>query len=336
MCPRNQRHEFSAAVTKALARRASYICSNPDCRALTLCPSNEDPLKSIYVGKAAHITAASPGGARYDDSLSSAERSDVTNGIFLCSTCADMIDKNLGLDFPADMLRRWKTNHEAFVRENLNKSVHSLLAARAPVIGLTFDNGSQLLEIRKQKAGKNANKQKGELSNRIVRIDLLLSNIGSGVATDIDCNLDFEDSFQICTLGDVRGLWNMYPLDLFRNPEAYVDRLFSTRTMPAVQRAVLTLSDQIDFGLFESLIASKREKLENTVSRPAIASIDSMRVSFKVKKLKQNLAQPLESLFMVFPSWASVRSFNIGYRINLEENAVDQVGQLSVALNKQR
>jgi hypothetical protein len=117
MCPRNLRDGFSAAVTNALARRAYFICSNPDCRALTLCPSDEDPTKSIFVGRVAHIIAASPGGARYDASLTPKERGEITNGIFLCTVCADMIDKNNALDFPADMLRRWKSSHEAFVRK---------------------------------------------------------------------------------------------------------------------------------------------------------------------------------------------------------------------------
>jgi hypothetical protein len=35
------RHEFSTAVTAALAKRASYICSRPGCRALTVFPSGK-------------------------------------------------------------------------------------------------------------------------------------------------------------------------------------------------------------------------------------------------------------------------------------------------------
>lgn len=333
--PARNRDEFSAKVTDALVRRASYICSNPDCRALTICPSSQDPLKVIYVGKIAHITAASPGGPRYDASLTPAERSDVTNGIFLCSPCADMIDKNNGLDYPADVLRRWKSNHDVFVTENLNKSVHSLVGGRVPIIELTFDNGFEVLQIQKRKADKQFKKQKAELGSRIVRVDLLLTNSGNGVATDIDCTLDFEGNFQICTLGEVRGLWNMYPLDFFRNTEAYVERLFSKPQMPAKDLMVLTLTEQIDFGIFESLIAANREKRKNSVSRPARASVDGRRALFKVKKLKQNLTQQLESLFMVFPSWSTMSSFYVSYQINLEEKSVDRVGQLSVGIKKQ-
>jgi hypothetical protein len=118
----NGRDDFDKSVVDALAKRAAYICSNPDCRTLTLAPSTEDDTKFIYIGKAAHITAASSGGPRFDASLSSEERKSIRNGIFLCSNCADMIDKNDGLDYPVDLLRKWKTEHEAWVIENLNKS----------------------------------------------------------------------------------------------------------------------------------------------------------------------------------------------------------------------
>lgn len=335
MCPRNLRDEFSPEITNALARRASFICSKPDCRALTLCPSDEDPTKSIYVGRAAHITAASPGGARYDASLTPKERSEITNGIFLCAVCADMIDKNNGLDFPAPMLRRWKSSHEAFVRTNLNKSVHSLLGIRAPAIELAFDTGQDSLEIPKRKAGQQYKKNKGELSNRIVRIDLRLLNTGSGRATDIDVILEFQDNLQVYKIEEVRRLWNMFPLSLSRSPEAFTERLFSTRRMPAAQRVAQSFSDELRFGVFESLIADYRQKLANSVSRAAAASMYGRRMSFKVAKLKQNLAQPLESLFVVFTSWSSVRSFPIRYSINVEENAVDKVGELSVVVKKQ-
>jgi hypothetical protein len=334
MHPVSRRDEFSLAVTTALARRASYICSNPDCRALTLCPSDEDPLKSIYVGRAAHITAASPGGPRYDPSVTQNERGEISNAIFLCAVCADMIDKNNGLDFTADLLRQWKANHEVFVRTNLNKSVHSLLGARAPVVELAFDNGSQSVEILKHRAGKESKVIKSELSDRIVRIDLSLSNIGTGAATDLDCNLEFQGTFQIYKVRDLRNLWNMFPLSPLRTPKEYFERAFSSRSIPASQRVVEAFSDNLNFGLFESLIGGARVKLSNSVSRPVAASIEGTRVSFKVKKLKQNLAQPLESLFIMFPSWSSIKSFTVGYRINLEENSVDRVGQLSAIITK--
>lgn len=122
------RDDFTRRVKDIIARRASFICSNPVCRSLTLCPSETDPEKVIYVGKVAHITAAAKNGPRYDQSLTPEKRSLINNGIFLCSNCADMIDKNKGLDFSTDLLKEWKRNHGKWVKENLNKSVNSMIS----------------------------------------------------------------------------------------------------------------------------------------------------------------------------------------------------------------
>lgn len=115
------RDNFPKTVIDALGKRAAYICSNPDCRAQTLAPSEGDPAKYIYIGKAAHICAAAGGGPRYKSDMSGVDRAGIGNAIFLCSGCADIIDKNNGVDFPEEMLRQWKSDHERWVTQNLNK-----------------------------------------------------------------------------------------------------------------------------------------------------------------------------------------------------------------------
>jgi len=125
MSEEKKRDDFTEAAKTVVAKRASFICSNPNCRSLTLFPSEQDPEKFVYIGKIAHITAASAGGPRYDSSLTKKQRSSVENGIFLCSNCADMIDKNNGSDFSANLLREWKRTHETWIKDNLNKSINS-------------------------------------------------------------------------------------------------------------------------------------------------------------------------------------------------------------------
>lgn len=68
------RDEFNAATKDLLARRVSFRCSNPDCRWPTA-GSQADPAGSVNIGVAAHITAASPDGPRYDPTLTPDERS---------------------------------------------------------------------------------------------------------------------------------------------------------------------------------------------------------------------------------------------------------------------
>ncbi len=121
---KNSRDDFDIDVINALKMRAAFICSNPDCKRLTVAPSSEDELKFIYIGIAAHICAASEKGPRYDPNMTPDERKSIVNGVFLCSGCSVMIDKNQGIDFSVDLLRQWKMRHESWVRNNLNKKVN--------------------------------------------------------------------------------------------------------------------------------------------------------------------------------------------------------------------
>ena len=106
------RDEFSAPVKRLLGERAAYRCSNPDCGRITIGASKQDDSKVLKPGVAAHICAASEGGPRYDHTQSPEDRASASNGIWLCATCADTVDKNKGIDFSVELLRRWKEDHE--------------------------------------------------------------------------------------------------------------------------------------------------------------------------------------------------------------------------------
>jgi hypothetical protein len=100
------RDDFKQSIRKSLAHRVSLLCSNPDCRAHTTGPQT-DETKVIDVGVAAHITAASPGGPRFDPALSDKQRSGIVNGIWLCQNCAKLIDSDV-IRFSATVLQKWK------------------------------------------------------------------------------------------------------------------------------------------------------------------------------------------------------------------------------------
>lgn len=100
------RDDFSAATKDLLAKRVGFRCSNPECRQSTSGPQ-ADPRGVINVGVAAHISAASPGGPRFEADLSPEQRCDSTNGIWLCQTCAKLVD-NDSLRFTRVVLEGWK------------------------------------------------------------------------------------------------------------------------------------------------------------------------------------------------------------------------------------
>jgi hypothetical protein len=119
----SKRDEFPEEVKRALANRASHVCSNPRCMGPTSGPQ-EDPAKALNIGVAPHITAASPGGARYDDSLTPEQRKDARNGIWLCQNCAKLVDNDES-QFPVEHLRAWKVMREVEARMNIGQTAPS-------------------------------------------------------------------------------------------------------------------------------------------------------------------------------------------------------------------
>lgn len=111
------RDDFTAPTKKRLAGRAGHRCSNPDCQAITIGPQPSGN-GIINLGEAAHITAAAPGGPRYDDSLSPEQRRDDANGIWLCANHAKAVDSD-AKQFTTDLLKSWKSTAEKRAFEEL-------------------------------------------------------------------------------------------------------------------------------------------------------------------------------------------------------------------------
>jgi hypothetical protein len=100
------RDDFKRKTIETLAKRVGYICSNPTCQKLTVGSNTEDS-KSTLLGIAAHITAASIGGPRYDEHLTYEQRISIHNGIWLCANCATLIDKDI-VRYTKEVLLEWK------------------------------------------------------------------------------------------------------------------------------------------------------------------------------------------------------------------------------------
>jgi hypothetical protein len=116
------RDDFPNGVKSILALRAGYRCSKPDCRALTVGPSDADPAAFANIGVAAHITAASPGGPRFDPTLTPEERRSVTNGIWTCQNHGKEIDDDV-VRYSFDLLRAWKHHAEVEARAMLGHPI---------------------------------------------------------------------------------------------------------------------------------------------------------------------------------------------------------------------
>jgi ribosomal protein L37AE/L43A len=109
------RDNFVYKTRSLLAARVGHRCSI--CNSPTSGPSGTTD-KSVNMGVAAHITAASPSGPRFDGSFSAAKRAHYENGIWLCQYCARLIDVDPAT-FPAHALRKYKDAAEALAGNSL-------------------------------------------------------------------------------------------------------------------------------------------------------------------------------------------------------------------------
>jgi len=103
--------DFSEGTIDVLAKLVGYLCSRASCRRLTVGAHSSDS-KATLVGVAAHVCAASPGGPRYDSSMTDEDRRSPENGIWLCPNCATEVDKDPAR-FRVSLLRKWKDDAES-------------------------------------------------------------------------------------------------------------------------------------------------------------------------------------------------------------------------------
>jgi hypothetical protein len=96
----------------------------PGCGQPTSGPRS-DPDDVINIGVAAHITAASEGGPRFDKHLSKEQRQAIANGIWLCQNCAKTID-NDATHYTVGLLHDWKRVAEEKARAAIDSPGQSL------------------------------------------------------------------------------------------------------------------------------------------------------------------------------------------------------------------
>lgn len=104
------RDDFTQNTKRTLSQRVGLKCSNPDCGRITFGPTKKKD-KVANIGVAAHICAASSGGPRYDQNMTSNDRKSINNGIWLCQNCATLIDKDVET-YTKELLCDWKNSAE--------------------------------------------------------------------------------------------------------------------------------------------------------------------------------------------------------------------------------
>lgn len=142
------RDNFSKNVVRTLQERVGNHCSNPTCRCLTSGPNDAD-YKATRIGVGAHITAAAPGGPRYNPTITPEERSSITNGIWLCQNCSTLVDSDPNT-YPVSVLLEWRQRAEDRARQELegNDDVSSqddeFEGLDCPYCGITVQYGREV------------------------------------------------------------------------------------------------------------------------------------------------------------------------------------------------
>lgn len=194
------RDDFSAATKDLLAKRVGFVCSNPDCHQATSGPQ-ADPAGTVNIGVAAHISAASPGGRRYDPGLSPEQRADSSNGIWLCQTCAKLIDSD-DLRYSRPVLEAWKRAAERAAATALSQGRASGDASQAGFAKIERLMPGLLREMREDIANNPTTREFVLLSHAWV-----YNSRGPYLAYYFDDHDDLEGKLQVLSnLGLVREI----------------------------------------------------------------------------------------------------------------------------------
>lgn len=102
-----------------LAFRSGGVCAFKPCgKHLTYeATIGED----TYIAEAAHIRGEKPSAARFDESMTDAERDRIDNLIYMCTDHHTLIDK-VEADWPVKVLQNLKAEHEAKVRAAIEEA----------------------------------------------------------------------------------------------------------------------------------------------------------------------------------------------------------------------
>ena len=167
------RDDFTQQTVDLLAKRVGVRCSNPSCRKLTIGPRT-DSTRIINIGVAAHITAAAPGGPRYDPILTPNCRRSPQNGIWLCQNCAKLVDNDLNR-YAVEVLHKWKQRAEA--------------AALSEVEGVPIDEGS----ILENSADLEVSYRKVNISQKRhdYLLEITIQNLGTEPISAYHVDLEF-------------------------------------------------------------------------------------------------------------------------------------------------
>ena len=146
----NVRGAVPPAQEKVLIARSGNRCAYPDCGIELVIAAEHPGDRPKAVGKVAHIAAASPGGPRYDASMTDGQRGSADNLIYLCGSHHDVIDAQVN-GHSRDFLINAKADHEQTVaramRQAMGSVTYSQLRLVCQVVGTSTDTSLESIDL---------------------------------------------------------------------------------------------------------------------------------------------------------------------------------------------
>lgn len=260
----SRRDDFSARTVMILYKRAGGKCCR--CGAATFGPDS-NPNKSVNIGQAAHIAAAAPLGPRYDEKMSAEERSSATNGMWLCSNCHDIIDRDVK-EYPTAKLKKMKREAEESARRRVGVSADLKITESGGSL-TSGVSAATIVEIRKCKSSlaqlNNEKVSEEEGQDYLDRVDFI----------------DFEK--------------DQYLVDVGRELTAYLLQLVVSCEDPVVQMEVVRrLRSMCD--TFQHQFTEQDVDQLTLVAKMIVERVSSRKRS----KLYQSTAAFLKDLSVIF------------------------------------
>lgn len=277
----SRRDDFSAKVLMILYKRAGGKCCR--CGAPTFGPDT-NPHKSVNIGQGAHIAAAAEGGPRYNSKMTTEERSSATNGMWLCSNCHDIIDRDVR-EYPITKLKKMKREAEERARREVGVARDPMARGNGDVDGsLTSGvSAATIVEIRKHKSSL------AQLNNQTI---------------DDEEGLDYLDRVDFIDFDK-----DEYLPDVGRELLSYLQQLVVSCPDPSVQMEVIrrlksmcdafknqfNAEDVENATLLVKLMAKRSSKNKRSrLYQSAVALLKDLAVEFKGKGAAP--AKEIESL----------------------------------------
>lgn len=158
--------------------------------------------------------------------------------------------------------------------------------------------------------------------SRLFSLELVLSNAGEKVASDIDIFLHFPDGFKMLNEDDASDFEE--PISPKRPyPPRTTQEILSTGFLSSYPD--IFASSIPDFGHIN--IPSR---LGVDCFLVNIEKTHSYDVHFQVQRLKQNMEMALDSIFLLFDSYEDIKSFSFEYVINVENHPDEFRGEYHI------